>query len=316
MSDLTPWVQKARYSDLFFRLLDPAFLVDPKTQQVLDANDSAEHALGIAKEELLNSPLSDWVRSDELESFAKQLRIAMRRYHARDAEFHLSTERKGNDFRLYRCALCQLQTPDGEIIVQIVASDITEERHAQEQNQKYTEELKLLNARLEALSTTDELTQISNFRYFKERLADEHQRAARYHRSYSILFFDIDHFKQYNDRNGHPAGDEALREFAKLLKNQSRETDLVARYGGEEFVVLASETPHSGCMTFAERVRTAVASHPFAHAAHQPLGLVSVSVGVASFPDHGATPEAVLKAADEAVYASKKAGRNRVTSAP
>jgi diguanylate cyclase (GGDEF)-like protein/PAS domain S-box-containing protein len=316
MSERTPWVQKARYPDLFFRLLDPALLVDPKTQQILDANTSAEHALGASKEDLLHSNLSDWIETSESEDFGKQLRIALRRYHARDTEFHLATAKNGSIFRLYRCALCQLQTADGELIVQIVARDITEERLAQEQNRTYMEELKLLNQKLEALSTTDEMTQLANFRFFKERLAEEHSRAIRFSHSYSILFFDLDHFKQYNDRNGHPAGDRLLRQFADLLKRQARETDLVARYGGEEFVILATETPHAGCLTFAERVRAAVAATPFENAKGQPMGFISVSVGVASYPDNAKTAEDVVKAADDAVYASKKAGRNRVTSAP
>jgi diguanylate cyclase (GGDEF)-like protein len=123
----------------------------------------------------------------------------------------------------------------------------------------------------------------------------------------------MDHFKNYNDTNGHPAGDQLLREFAGILKTQSRETDLVARYGGEEFVVLATETPTPKVTTFAERIREMVAKHPFAHAQKQPLGHVSVSIGVASYPDDGQTPEAVLQAADQAVYASKKGGRDRVT---
>jgi diguanylate cyclase (GGDEF)-like protein len=312
-SGRTQWVQKARYPDLFFRLLDPALLVDPKTLDILDANDSSEHALNTSKTELLSANVSDWLKPEEFEAFQQQVRIAMRRYHARDSEFHLSSSRKGEEFRLYRCALCQLQTEEGEFILQVVARDITEERIAQEQNRAYLEKLEQLNVKLEALSTTDEMTQIPNFRVFKQRLAEEHQRAVRFGRSYSILFFDLDHFKQYNDRNGHPAGDQLLRDFAQLLKKQSRETDLVARYGGEEFVVLATETPVPNCMAFAERVRSSVASHPFENADKQPLGRVSVSVGVAAFPLHGSTPEEVLKAADEAVYASKKAGRDRVT---
>lgn len=310
-----PWIQKAKYSDLFFRLLDPALLLDPNTQEVMEANDSAEFALGAPREELVKSSLQDWLHPEERELFGQQVRIAMRRYHPREAEFRLSTHAGGTDFRLYRLAIGQLQSEEGEAVVQVIAHDITEERQSELRNEAYLGELQELNRKLEALSTTDEMTQIANFRVFKQRLAEEHQRAVRFSRSYSILFFDMDHFKSYNDRNGHPAGDQLLREFAQLLKTQCRETDLVARYGGEEFVVLASETPTPKCVSFAERVRELVATHPFPHAAHQPLGRVSVSVGVASYPEHGFTPEAVLKSADEAVYASKKGGRDRVTLA-
>ncbi len=303
----TPWTAKPSYADLFFRLSEPALLIDPKDHHVLDANDATEEVLGCTREELLASVLDEWIPAGTLEEFSQQLRISMRRYHPRTFEMRLKTAKNSDKTRLFIISLCQLQTgPEGEFIVQVLARDITEERLAQEA-------LQAMNERLEALSTTDEMTQIANFRFFKQRLAEEHQRAVRFGRAYSILFFDMDHFKNYNDTNGHPAGDQLLWDFARILKTQSRETDIVARYGGEEFVVLATETPTPKVLTFAERIRELVAKHPFAHAQKQPLGHVSVSIGVASYPEDGQTPEAVLQAADQAVYASKKGGRDRVT---
>jgi len=312
----TPWVQRACYPDLFFRLLDPALLMNPKTHEILEANDASEHAFGAPKKTLVKASLMDWVRPAQREEFAQQIRIAMRRYHPREVECEIVNQPGGSEYRLYRCALCQLQTEDGELILQLIARDITDERAAQEKNKAYTEELRVLNQKLEALSTTDEMTQIANFRFFKQRLEEEHHRAIRFSHPYSLIFFDLDYFKGYNDRNGHPAGDRLLKEFATLLKAQARETDLLARYGGEEFVILATETPHAGSMTFAERIRETVAKHPFPHGESQPLGFISVSGGVATYPDHGKTTEEVIQAADEALYASKKAGRNRVSSAP
>jgi len=288
-------------------------LVERNTRHIAEANDSAENAFGASRQELANIDILQLVHPDDREGLLQQIRIAMRRYHPRETECRLSTQPGGQEFRLYRAALCQLQSEDGDSILQLITTDITDEREAQRKNDEYLAELQSLNQKLEALSTTDEMTQISNFRFFKQRLADEHRRAIRFKRSYSILFFDIDHFKSYNDQHGHPAGDQLLKEFAQLLKSQCRETDFVARYGGEEFVILASETPTPNCMSFAERVRGIVASHPFAHASSQPLGRISVSIGVASYPESGSTPEEVLKSSDEAVYASKKAGRNRVT---
>jgi diguanylate cyclase (GGDEF)-like protein len=144
----------------------------------------------------------------------------------------------------------------------------------------------------------------------------EHIRAQRYASQYSLVFIDADNFKHYNDRNGHPAGDRLLKELAQIVRASCRSTDLPARYGGEEFVVLCPETAHPDANVVAERIRKAVQSHPFAHADAQPLGFVSVSVGVACYPVDGQTPEAVLQSADEALYASKQNGRNRVTTAP
>jgi diguanylate cyclase (GGDEF)-like protein/PAS domain S-box-containing protein len=314
-ADRTPWTQKPRYSDLFFRLSDPALLLNPSDHSILDANDATEQALGASRDQLLESSIHDWLPEGSIEEFSQQVRIAMRRYHPREIEFRLKTAKNGSQTRLYRLSFCQLQAEESETIVQILGRDITEERLAQEKNEAYLRELQDLNQKLERLSTTDEMTQIANFRFFKQRVAEEHQRSIRFKRPYSILFFDLDHFKSYNDRNGHPAGDQLLRDFATLLKAQSRETDLLARYGGEEFVILATETTAQNAIIFAERIRTLVASHPFLNGQNQPLGHVSASIGVASYPEHGDSPEAVLKAADEAVYASKKSGRDRVTLA-
>lgn len=309
-SPRTHWTAKPTYADLFFRLSEPALLIDPKDRRILDANDATEEALFSSRESLLASVLDDWIPQERLQDFLHQTRIIMRRYHPRSFEMRLKTGKNSDQTRLFILSLCQLQTgTEDEVIIQVVARDITEERAAQEA-------LKAANERLEALSTTDEMTQIANFRSFKQRLAEEHQRAVRFGRSYSILFFDMDHFKNYNDTNGHPAGDQLLRDFAAILNSKIRDTDLVARYGGEEFVVLATETPTPKVLVFAERIRDAVARHPFANSAKQPLGHVSVSIGVATYPEHGGTPEAVLQAADQAVYSSKKGGRDRVTLAP
>ena len=157
------------------------------------------------------------------------------------------------------------------------------------------------------------MTQLSNFRFFKTQLAMQHERSTRFPSPYSIVFFDLDNFKHYNDQNGHPAGDELLRGVAKYLRLPCRVSDLPARYGGEEFVILCAGVNAVQAKVLAERVRMGIESAHFPHAEKQPLGIVSTSVGVASFPDNGATAESILVAADEALYVSKKSGRNRTT---
>jgi diguanylate cyclase (GGDEF)-like protein/PAS domain S-box-containing protein len=311
---------QANYSDLFFRLLDPAFLLDSATLKILELNDPSERILGAAADELQGESILRWIPESLRDEFEKQARVTLRRYHPRGHETRFVSP-DGRE-RLYRCDLCQLQPAGGAApLLQVIAHDITAQREAEERAEKYLvelksalDELKSANDRLEEMSITDEMTRVNNFRYFKQRHKMEHQRSVRFMRPYAILFFDLDNFKHYNDRNGHPAGDRLLTELAQLLKRSLRETDCVARYGGEEFVILAPETSESQGGEIAERLRKAIEDAGFPHASEQPLGVVSASIGVASFPTAGSTPDDVLKAADEAMYRSKKSGKNRVTT--
>jgi diguanylate cyclase (GGDEF)-like protein len=184
--------------------------------------------------------------------------------------------------------------------------DITAVKQAQQ-------ELEEANAVLQKLSTTDEMTGLRNYRYFKEALASVHHQAQSFQKQYGVIFIDVDHFKKFNDRNGHPAGDQVLKGVAQLLKNMARNEDLPARYGGEEFVMLCRDTTASEAAVRAELIRNAIESHPFEHGEHQPLGRVTASIGVAGFSEHGSTAEAVLQHADEALYQAKQSGRNQVT---
>jgi diguanylate cyclase (GGDEF)-like protein len=169
--------------------------------------------------------------------------------------------------------------------------------------------------RLEREATTDGLTGLANVKSFKEKFRQELSRAARYGRALSVFLFDIDNFKHYNDQNGHPAGDECLRITADILRANTRISDVPARYGGEEFVVLLPETDAGGALAFAEKIREAIAAADYPFRERQPLGCVSISGGVASFPDDGKDVEAIVKAADSALYECKRAGRNRVAAA-
>lgn len=165
------------------------------------------------------------------------------------------------------------------------------------------------------LSVTDELTGLYNRRYFREQLEIEYSRCARYKRPFSVIVFDVDDFKYYNDRNGHPAGDELLREIGLILRMNCRRSDRPFRIGGEEFAILCPEVSAKECRVFANRVRQVIATYPFPMSEHQPKGAVSVSVGLASFPANGKSIDAILQAADQALYRSKRAGKNRVTLA-
>jgi len=124
--------------------------------------------------------------------------------------------------------------------------------------------------------------------------------------------FDIDHFKKYNDNNGHAEGDYLLGKLGLLLKENTRGRDITARYGGEEFIVMLPNTDKKGAYLYAEKIRKLIASTAFRHREKQPLGLISISGGIATFPSDSDTIEATVKLADIALYKSKEAGRNRV----
>src|SRR2546426_282999 len=162
---------------------------------------------------------------------------------------------------------------------------------------------------LERLSVTDALTGLYNRRHLMGTLASEAQRSRRLRRTFSVLLLDVDHFKQYNDTQGHLAGDSALVKIADILRHTTRGVDCVARYGGEEFVVMLIEATVSTGATVAERIRARVAAEAFG------AGKMTVSVGVAEYPAHGDSPEALIASADAAMYQAKSGGRNRMVVA-
>jgi two-component system cell cycle response regulator len=170
-----------------------------------------------------------------------------------------------------------------------------------------------LFAKMEAMATTDGLTGLTNRRRFQELLGQTLARAARFRREVSVLMVDADHFKAINDTHGHPVGDLVLQRIARLLRQEARRTDVVARYGGEEFVVILDESGAEGAEQVAERIRQRIA----AEVIQGEFGRlrVTASLGLATWPAHGETPEALLERADQALYEAKRGGRNRVVSA-
>ena len=167
----------------------------------------------------------------------------------------------------------------------------------------------VLHEEAQRLSITDGLTGLWNYRYFSMTIGKEIERAARFSRPLALLLLDLDHFKLVNDVYGHQRGDAVLIELAGRVRGQVRDVDTVARYGGEEFVVILPETDEEGAVQAAERIRAAVRRRPFGDGDETPLE-VTVSVGVAVFPVHGAGSTALLRRADEALYNAKRAGRD------
>ncbi|HEX9758083.1 MAG TPA: sensor domain-containing diguanylate cyclase [Nitrospiria bacterium] len=169
---------------------------------------------------------------------------------------------------------------------------------------------RLDNAQLTA--RIDPLTKLYNRRYFQERVMDESLKCINYNFECSIFLFDIDHFKKYNDQNGHQAGDELLKKMASLIQVNTRGTSIVARYGGEEFIVLLPNTHKDQALSYAENIRRIVSTEDFLYKEKQPLGCISISGGVASFPSDARSMDEIIHMADKALYEAKDSGRNRV----
>jgi len=161
---------------------------------------------------------------------------------------------------------------------------------------------------LKAHARTDELTNLPNFRAFRERIDLEIDRASRYPERFGILILDLDRFKKYNDTYGHLAGNDALQRVARVIREAVRTVDFPARYGGEEFAVILPQIDGAALVAVAERIRAGVESMP------APAGgaTVTISIGAAMYPDDGTAPDALFRAADERLYAAKGGGRNRV----
>ena len=167
----------------------------------------------------------------------------------------------------------------------------------------------LLHEETQLLAITDELTGLPNYRYFAMTLGKEIERAARFSRPLSLLMLDLDLFKGVNDTFGHQRGDAVLTEVAQRIMRKVRDVDTVCRYGGEEFVLILPETDAIGAAKLAERVCTAMRRKPFGPAGVPPVHL-TVSIGIAVFPDHGTAASTLLRRADEALYEVKADGRN------
>jgi diguanylate cyclase (GGDEF)-like protein len=171
-------------------------------------------------------------------------------------------------------------------------------------------ELESTNARLKEVSFKDEVTRLYNRRFFSIRLDEEVSRYRRFNHPVSVVLLDLDGFKAVNDELGHVVGDETLRGVAELLLKHSRGINVLCRYGGDEFAILLVETPKAGAQIYADRIRHVLATHEFPHGRR-----VSASFGIACLPeDVAAAAEDLIRAADEALYAAKRGGKNRVST--
>ncbi|MBX7152764.1 GGDEF domain-containing protein [bacterium] len=168
---------------------------------------------------------------------------------------------------------------------------------------------------LKQQAITDGLTGLYNRRFFNEELEREMQRSYRHFLRMSLILLDVDHFKKYNDTNGHQAGDEVLKKVASLLREHTRVCDLECRYGGEEFALILPETNKEQALVIAEKLRQTVESTHFDNQEKQPLGNLTISMGVSTFPDDSIQIKELIDKADKGLYKAKELGRNVVVGA-
>ncbi len=216
---------------------------------------------------------------------------------------------------LERLARAAKQVQDGNLEVEVPASGRGEISQLTFVFNDMVRGLREGRANLERLTVTDDLTGLANRRFLTAELEREVQRSERHGHPFAVLMLDVDHFKVFNDTHGHLAGDAALQQLAILLRKSVRAVDTVARYGGEEFLLILPETPAAEAAKMAARICKAVAAQRFRVDAEGTEVSITASLGYALFPKDAKTVDALVEAADQALYASKAAGRNRVTAA-
>jgi diguanylate cyclase (GGDEF)-like protein/PAS domain S-box-containing protein len=252
--------------------------------------------LGRTDEQLWSRKLTKSVRTHDLEVMAGG-RMVETEEHIRGSDGTISSLRSFK-FPCHDSA--------GNVLLAGVAVDVSEEVAHKVELERYQRELEEANDQLRRLAVTDELTGLRNRRAFEERLVMEFSMARRRRRELSVLLIDVDNFKTINDRFGHAAGDEVLRRLGMVLRTTVRLPDLPARYGGEEFVVLLPESGEDSAMGLARRLMDRVAAEEWEN---EPL---TVSIGMASMNESLENGYQLVELADDALYAAKRAGKNRV----
>jgi diguanylate cyclase (GGDEF)-like protein len=192
---------------------------------------------------------------------------------------------------------------------------VKENRRLFDQLQKQNAQLEKANRTLKNMACRDGLTGLFNHRYFQDVLTHEIYRSERNSAIFSLIFIDVDHFKNYNDTNGHLAGDKLLRKLSEIFVKAVRKSDIVARYGGEEFVIILPSTSKKNAQIVGEKLRRYIESFPFEGRETQPNGKLTISSGIATYPDDGRERPLLIQRADEAMYEAKNNGRNRCCAA-
>ena len=299
-------VQQIRTSELRYRRLfeaaqDGILLLDAETGAITDVNPFLIDMLGYSREEFVEKKLWEVGAFKDIEASQEAFAALQRNEYIRYEDLPL----RAKSGRLVDVEfVSNVYLVGGEKVIQCNIRDITERKQAQDALLKS-------QALLREQSVRDHLTGLFNRRYMEETLERELLRAARKQLSLGIIMLDVDDLKRFNDTWGHAAGDEILRELGSLLLRQVRGEDIACRYGGDEFIVVL---PDASCEVTRERAEMICeyAKQFDLQFEGQSLAAVTLSLGVAVFPEHGATSTGILRAVDAALYRAKHEGRSRV----
>jgi diguanylate cyclase (GGDEF)-like protein/PAS domain S-box-containing protein len=270
-----------------------AIVLADSNGHIIFCNTSTQKIFGWAEHELLGKPMTIFMpeqyRADHLKGMERIKSTGESRYFGRITE--MQGLRKNGDIFPIELSVSMWKTGEGVFYSGIIR-DITKRKQ--------------LESELEKTATTDKLTQAYNRTKFHEVIKTEFERAKRYNHIVSMIMFDIDHFKKINDTHGHAVGDYVLQALTQIVMENLREIDYLVRWGGEEFIVIAPETDVEKAKVLAERIRKAIEGYRFDQA-----GTVTISLGVTQYGEND-TADSFIKRADDAMYAAKAKGRNRV----
>ena len=296
--------------DQLIRSLADGMVVLDASGRIVEINPPARRLLDLDEEEVMGRGLAE-----AAPSVGHLLEIGRDQPAPSEARFEISIGEPPRHLDVLVSPLGRgRRSPVGRLIV---LRDISQRRdaeqallHANERLEHQLRRIELLQDSLQEQAIRDPLTQLHNRRFFDEIIGQQLHGAARLAQSLSIVVADLDYFKRVNDEFGHAAGDECLVRFAEMLRAHVRRSDIACRYGGEEFLLVLADTTYQGAMAFAEKLRQRVEDSPFE--LDRGTVHVTVSAGVATYPDHGFDAKDLVEKADQALYRAKDGGRNRV----
>lgn len=312
-----------RYFVQLFQGMPVACFTYNREGVIRDWNAEAERLYGFSASEAVGNTLyALFCRPEDVEATQRVVERVFAGEALRDIEWQDVT--RSGETRWMLCSTFPLTDTEGNVVGAISANiDITERKQQQQliesqrdeleaQNeslQQLTARLAQVNAQLEQMAMTDGLTGLPNHRVFRERLWREFLWSLEHDRPLSVLLLDVDHFKHFNDTYGHQAGDEVLCKVASVLRERCESSCFAARYGGEEFVIVLPDMDAEPAIRFAEEMRQAIADTPCCYRQ------ITISVGVSTVALHTLNPDSLIEEADQALYVSKRKGRNRVSHA-
>jgi diguanylate cyclase (GGDEF)-like protein/PAS domain S-box-containing protein len=304
MTDRPLRISELRYRRLFEAAQDGILLLDAKTGAITDVNPFLINLLGFSRDEFIDKKLWEVGAFKDIKASQDAFQALQHDKYIRYKDLPL----RARDGTLIQVEfVSNVYWEGGKKVIQCNIRDITERKHAQDA-------LLRSEALLREQSVRDHLTGLFNRRYLEETLERELQRAFRRKLPLGVIMLDVDDFKRFNDVYGHAAGDSILHRLGEMLLRQIRGEDIPARYGGDEFILVMPDASREVTRERADRIRENARQINIPYEG-RPLENITLSLGVAVFPEDGSTSAAVLRAADQALYRAKREGRNQVGTA-